>query len=43
MSGIVGYVGAQQATPILLESLQRLAYRGYESAGIAVLNSEKSW
>jgi glutamine---fructose-6-phosphate transaminase (isomerizing) len=41
MSGIVGYVGAQQATPILLESLQRLAYRGYESAGIAVLNREE--
>jgi len=37
MCGIVAYVGAQRATPILLEGLQRLEYRGYDSAGIAVL------
>ena len=37
MCGIVGYVGAQHATPILLEGLARLEYRGYDSAGIAVL------
>lgn len=38
MCGIVGYVGAQQAAPILLEGLQQLEYRGYDSAGIAVLD-----
>lgn len=38
MCGIVGYVGPRFATPILLEGLQRLEYRGYDSAGIAVLN-----
>lgn len=36
MCGIVGYVGAQDAAPILLEGLGRLEYRGYDSAGIAV-------
>jgi len=40
MCGIVGYVGAQQATPILLDGLRRLEYRGYDSAGIAVLGSD---
>ncbi len=38
MCGIVGYVGPRDATPILLEGLRRLEYRGYDSAGIAVLN-----
>ena len=38
MCGIVGYVGPRFATPILLDGLQRLEYRGYDSAGIAVLN-----
>ncbi len=37
MCGIVGYVGAQDAPPILLEGLGRLEYRGYDSAGLAVL------
>lgn len=36
MCGIVGYVGEEQAAPILLEGLSRLEYRGYDSAGIAV-------
>ena len=36
MCGIVGYVGTQQAAPILLEGLSRLEYRGYDSAGICV-------
>ena len=36
MCGIVGFTGAQQAAPILLEGLKRLEYRGYDSAGIAV-------
>ncbi len=38
MCGIIGYVGAQESVPILLEGLRRLEYRGYDSAGIAVLN-----
>lgn len=38
MCGIVGYVGPQEAAPILLEGLRRLEYRGYDSAGVAVLN-----
>ena len=36
MCGIVGYIGGQQATPILLDGLTRLEYRGYDSAGVAV-------
>src|SRR5213596_3129801 len=38
MCGIVGYVGKQQAAPILLEGLRRLEYRGYDSAGLSVLH-----
>jgi len=38
MCGIVGYIGAQQASGLLLDSLRRLEYRGYDSAGIAVMN-----
>jgi glucosamine--fructose-6-phosphate aminotransferase (isomerizing) len=37
MCGIVGYIGTQPATPILLEGLRRLEYRGYDSAGMATL------
>ena len=37
MCGIVGYIGKQNATPIILDGLKRLEYRGYDSAGIAVL------
>ena len=40
MCGIVGYIGKQNACPILVDSLKRLEYRGYDSAGIAVLNAE---
>ena len=38
MCGIVGYIGGRQAGPIILESLKKLEYRGYDSAGIAVLS-----
>ena len=40
MCGIVGYVGMQEAAPILLDSLRRLEYRGYDSAGMAVCGPE---
>ena len=39
MCGIVGYIGRQDAAPILIEGLHRLEYRGYDSAGIAVVRS----
>ncbi len=39
MCGIVGYVGPQEASPLLLEGLRRLEYRGYDSAGIATLSN----
>ena len=38
MCGIVAYVGHQDAYPILIEGLKRLEYRGYDSAGVALLN-----
>jgi len=38
MCGIVGYIGPRDATPIILNGLKRLEYRGYDSAGVAVLN-----
>ncbi len=39
MCGIVGFVGKQSAAPILLKGLQQLEYRGYDSAGIAVMDA----
>ena len=41
MCGIVGFIGGQEAAPILLEGLARLEYRGYDSAGLAVLDPAK--
>ena len=40
MCGIVGYIGGEQAAPILLEGLSRLEYRGYDSAGVAVFDGQ---
>ncbi len=40
MCGIVAYVGPREAAPILLDGLKRLEYRGYDSAGIAVLSGD---
>ncbi len=41
MCGIVGYIGKEQAAPIILDGLEKLEYRGYDSAGIAVFDGEK--
>lgn len=40
MCGIVAYIGQQEAYPILIKGLERLEYRGYDSAGVAILNSK---
>ena len=41
MCGIVGYVGKRQASSVLVEGLSKLEYRGYDSAGIAIINNDE--
>ena len=43
MCGIIGVVGASDALPILLEGLERLEYRGYDSAGVALVAPGTTW
>src|SRR5574344_1593506 len=42
MCGIVGYIGMKDAFPILIKGLHRLEYRGYDSAGVALINEDDS-
>jgi len=41
MCGIIGYIGEKQAYPILIDGLSKLEYRGYDSAGVALLDEDQ--
>ena len=41
MCGIVGYIGKRQAADLLVEGLSKLEYRGYDSAGVAIIEGER--
>ena len=43
MCGIAGYIGPNPALPVLVEGLRRLEYRGYDSAGVALLDGDSLW
>jgi glucosamine--fructose-6-phosphate aminotransferase (isomerizing) len=42
MCGIIGYIGPKDVVPVLIDGLRRLEYRGYDSAGVAVVNTARS-